>query len=142
MQGFKEFLLKTNALALAIGVIIGGAIGKVVSSLVSDIIMPPIGMLLGGVDMRGLFITLGSTQYKTIEEAKAAGAATINYGMFLNTIVDFVIIAFCIYMITKIAMKPAPAPPAPPAPPTKECAQCGESILAKAKKCRYCASPA
>jgi large conductance mechanosensitive channel len=138
MQGFKEFLLKTNALALAIGVIIGGAIGKVVSSLVNDIIMPPIGMLLGGVDMSSLFVTLGKTQYKTIEEAKAAGAATINYGNFLNSVVDFVIIAFCIYMITKIAMKPAPAPPPPP---MKECPQCAESIPAKAKKCRYCTSP-
>jgi len=138
MHGFKEFLLKTNALALAIGVIIGGAVGKVVSSLVSDILMPPIGKLLGGVDMSGLFVTVGAKQYDTIAEAKAAGAATINYGVFLNTIVDFVIISFCIYMITKIAMKPAPAAPGPA---MKECPQCAESILEKAKKCRYCTSP-
>jgi large conductance mechanosensitive channel len=120
-------------------VIIGGAIGKVVTSLVNDIIMPPIGMLLGGVDMKGLFVTLGKTQYDTIEEAKAAGAATINYGLFLNAVVDFVIIAFCIYMITKIAMKPAPTPPPPP---TKECQQCAEQIPVKAKRCKYCTSPA
>ncbi len=137
MKGFKEFLLKTNALALAIGVIIGGAVGKVVSSLVNDILMPPIGQVLGNVDFSSLFITLGTTQYATLAEAKAAGAATINYGSFLNTIIDFVIVAFCIYMITKIAMKPAPVPPGPD---MKDCPQCGESILARAKRCKHCTS--
>lgn len=138
MQGFKEFLLRTNALALAVGVIIGGAVGKVVGSLVSDVLMPPIGLLLGKVDFGSLFLNLGSTAYASLEEAKKAGAPTLNYGAFLNTIVDFVCIAFCVYMISKFAMKPA-APP-PPGPAMKDCPQCAEPILSVAKKCRYCTS--
>lgn len=135
MKGFREFLLQTNALALAVGVIIGGAVGKVVSSLVSDIIMPPIGLALGNVDFSNLFINLGGVPYASLDEAKKAGAATLNYGAFLNSVVDFIIVAFCIYFITKIAMKPAPAPA------MKPCGECAEQVLAAAKKCRYCASP-
>ena len=138
MKGFKEFLLKTNALALAVGVIIGGAVGKVVASLVSDILMPPIGFLLGNVDFSGLFLNIGRGAYVTLEEAKAAGAPTLNYGLFINSVVDFVIVAFCIYMITKLAMRPAPAPAGPA---MKTCPQCAESVLQAARKCRYCASP-
>jgi large conductance mechanosensitive channel len=138
MKEFKEFLLRTNALALAIGVIIGGAIGKVVSSLVSDILMPPIGLLLGNIDFSNLFLNLSTTHYATLDEAKKAGAPTLNYGLFINSIIDFVIIAFCIFLITRAAMKPQPAPPAPP---TKECPQCCEAIAKAAKKCRFCGSP-
>jgi len=138
MKEFKEFLLKTNALALAVGVIIGGAVGKVVSSLVSDILMPPLGLLLGNIDFSGLFLNLSATHYATLDEAKKAGAPTLNYGLFINTIIDFVIIAFCVFVITKIAMKPSPAPPGPP---TKECPQCCETVAKAAKKCRFCASP-
>ncbi len=138
MKGFKEFLLQTNALALAVGVIIGGVVGKVVSSLVTDILMPIIGIALGKVDFSNLFFALGGESFKTIAEAKAAGVSTINYGLFINTIIDFVVIAFCIFLITKIAMKPA-APP-PPGPDMKACGQCGEQILAVAKKCKYCTS--
>lgn len=138
MKEFKEFLLKSNALALAIGVIIGGAVGKVVSSLVSDILMPPIGLLLGNIDFSNLFLNLSTTHYATLDEAKKAGAPTLNYGMFINSIIDFIIIAFCIFLITKLAMRPQPAPPAPPA---KECPQCCESIAKAAKKCRFCGSP-
>ena len=139
MKGFKAFLLQTNALALAVGVIIGGAVGKVVGSLVNDILMPPIGLLLGEVDFSNLFVNLGSGAYQTLADARKAGAPTLNYGAFLNSVVDLVIIAFCVYMITKAAMKPAPAAPAPP---MKDCAQCLEKIAAAAKKCRYCASAA
>ena len=137
MKGFKEFLLQSNALALAIGVIIGGAVGKVVASLVTDLMMPVIGLLLGRVDFSNLFFTLGDGSFKTIAEAKAAGASTLNYGLFINTVIDFVVIAFCIYMITKAAMKPAPAPPGHA---MKDCGQCGETVLAAAKKCRFCTS--
>jgi large conductance mechanosensitive channel len=138
MKGFREFLLKTNALALAVGVIIGGAVGKVVASLVSDILMPPIGLLMGNVDFSGLFFNLGAGTYATLEEARAAGAPTLNYGLFINTTVDFIIVAFCVYMITKVAMTPAPAPAGPA---MKTCPQCAESVLQAARKCRYCASP-
>ena len=137
MKGFKQFLLQTNALALAIGVIIGGAVGKVVSSLVNDILMPPLGLLLGNVDFSNLFLNLGSGSYTSLTEAKKAGAATLNYGLFINTLIDFVIVSFCIYMITKTAMKPAPAPAGPA---MKSCPQCAESILASAKKCKFCTS--
>jgi len=137
MKGFKRFLMQTNSLALAIGVIIGGAVGKVVSSLVNDILMPPIGLLLGNVDFSGLFLNLGSTSYATLSEAKKAGAPTLNYGLFINTVIDFVIVSFCIFIITKIAMKPAPAPAGPA---TKGCPQCGEQILAVARKCKFCTS--
>lgn len=138
MKEFKEFLLKSNALALAVGVIIGGAVGKVVASLVSDILMPPIGLLLGNIDFSNLFLNLSTTAYATLDEAKKAGAPTLNYGLFINAITDFVIVAFCVFLMTKIAMKPAPAPPAPP---TKECPQCCEPIARAAKKCRYCGTP-
>ena len=139
MKGFKEFLLRTNALALAVGVIIGGAVGKVVSSLVNDVLMPPIGRLLGGVDLSNFFVNLGAGSYATLEEARKAGAPTLNYGVFVNTIIDFVIVSFCVFTISKIAMKPAPPPP--PGPAMKDCPQCAEKILASARKCKYCTSP-
>ena len=138
MKEFKEFLLKTNALALAVGVIIGAAVGKVVTSLVSDVLMPPIGLLVGNLDFSSLFLNLSSTHYATLDEAKKAGAPTLNYGLFINTVIDFVIVAGCVFLITKIAMRPQPAPAAPP---TKECPQCCESIAKAAKKCRHCGSP-
>ena len=105
MSGFKEFLLKQNALALAVGVIIGAAMGKVVSSLVNDVLMPVIGLLMGGVDFGGRFIALDGNDYPSLEAAKAAGAATMNYGLFINAVVDFVIVAFVVYMITTKLLK-------------------------------------
>jgi large conductance mechanosensitive channel len=109
MKEFKEFLLKTNALALAVGVILGGAVGKVVTSLVNDILMPPIGLLLGQVDFSQLFVDLSGRAYATLEEAQKAGAPTLNYGLFVNTLVDFVIVAFCVFLITKMVGKAAQA---------------------------------
>jgi large conductance mechanosensitive channel len=109
MKEFKEFLLKTNALALAVGVILGGAVGKVVTSLVNDVLMPPIGLLLGQVDFGQLFVDLSGGAYMTLEEAQKAGAPTLNYGMFINTLVDFVIVAFCIFIITKMVGKASQA---------------------------------
>ncbi|HZI93615.1 MAG TPA: large conductance mechanosensitive channel protein MscL [Patescibacteria group bacterium] len=128
---FKKFLLETNAFALAIGVIIGAAVGKVVSSMVSDLLMPLVGMLIPGGAWRTWQIVLS-----TDAEGKVANA--LNTGAFLGAVVDFVIIGFIVFMITKTIMKPAPAPA--PAP-TKICPQCVESVPAAARKCRYCASP-
>jgi large conductance mechanosensitive channel len=130
VQEFKDFLLKTNALALAIGVIIGGAVGKVVSSLVSDILMPIIGVLIPGGAWRELKFVLTTKPDGTIGNA-------ITYGQFIGSVVDFVIIAFCVFVVTKSLLKPAPASPAPE---TKSCPDCLESVPKAARKCRACGS--
>lgn len=130
IQEFKEFLLKTNALALAIGVIIGGAVGKVVSSLVSDILMPVIGLLIPGGAWRELKWVL------TMKPDGSPGNA-ITYGQFVGAIVDFVIISFCVFLITKALLKPGPAAPAPE---TKTCPDCLETVPKAATKCRACGS--
>jgi large conductance mechanosensitive channel len=122
LKEFKEFAMKGNVLDMAIGVIIGGAFGKIVSSLVSDVLMPPIGLLMGKVDFSSLFIDLSRTSPASLAAAKAAGAPTINYGVFLQSIFDFLIVAFVIFMLVKQVnrfKKEAP-PPAPPAPTTEE----------------------
>ena len=119
LKEFKEFAMKGNVLDMAIGVIMGGAFGKIVSSLVSDVLMPPIGLLLGGVDFTDLFINLSGTAQPSLVAAKAAGAPTLNYGVFLQTIFDFIIIAFVIFMFVKQMnrfKREAPAAPPPPPP--------------------------
>jgi len=137
---FKEFAMRGNVIDLAVGVIIGGAFGKIVSSLVQDVIMPPIGLLLRGVDFTNLFIALNGKHYDTLPAAKADGVPTINYGLFLNNVIDFLIVAFCIFLlvqqINRWTKKPEPAA----APTTKECPQCAMMILIKAKKCPHCTS--
>lgn len=123
LKEFKQFAVKGNAVDMAVGIIIGGAFGKIVTSLVNDIIMPPIGRLLGNVDFTNLFISLGEGEYATLDAAKAAGAATLNYGMFVNTILDFVIVAFSIFLVIKglnAAKKKEEAKPAAPAKPPAE----------------------
>ncbi|TKB60595.1 MAG: large-conductance mechanosensitive channel protein MscL [Nitrospira sp.] len=125
LKEFKEFAMKGNVLDMAIGVIMGGAFGKIVSSLVSDVLMPPIGLALGGVDFTGLFINLSGAAQPSLVAAKAAGAATINYGVFLQTILDFIIIAFVIFMFVKQMNRfkreaPAAPPPPPPGPTNEE----------------------
>ncbi|OGF12840.1 MAG: hypothetical protein A2W00_14745 [Candidatus Eisenbacteria bacterium RBG_16_71_46] len=132
LNEFKSFLLKTNALALAIGVIIGAAVGKVVSSLVADVLMPVIGLGIPGGAWRELNWVLTTNPDGSVKSA-------ITYGAFLGNVVDFVIIAFVVFMITKSLLKPAPAPAAPP---TKKCPECLEEIPAAARKCRMCSSPA
>ena len=120
-QEFKEFVLRGNVVDLAVGVVIGGAFGKIVDSLVKDVVMPPIGLLLGGVDFKHLYINLGSGSYETLEAAEKAGAPLIKYGAFINTAVDFLIIAFAIFVaikaINKLKRAQPAAPPAPAAPP-------------------------
>jgi large conductance mechanosensitive channel len=140
LKEFKEFAMRGNVLDMAVGIIIGAAFGKIVSSLVDDVIMPPIGRALGHVDFSNLFINLGETHYATIPEAKAHGAATLNYGLFLNTIVNFLIVAFAIFLLLRVAnrwlVKPAPAA----VPATRDCPLCAMPIPLAAKKCGHCAS--
>lgn len=124
LKEFKEFAMKGNVLDMAIGVIMGGAFGKIVSSLVSDVLMPPIGLLMGRVDFSSLFINLSDTPHPSLVAAKAAGAPTLNYGVFLQSVFDFLIIAFAIFILVKQVNRfrreaPAP-PPAPPPGPTNE----------------------
>lgn len=141
LKEFKEFALRGNVVDLAIGVIIGGAFGKIISSLVNDIIMPPIGMLLGGVNFKDLFLSLDGNKFASLADAQAAGAATLNYGQFISVIIDFLIIAFVIFLvvrgINRLSRKPAPAPAAPT---TKDCLYCFTSIPIKATRCPHCTS--
>jgi len=136
---FKEFVIRGNVLDMAVGIIIGAAFGKIVTSFVGDILMPPLGLLLGKMDFANLFVDLKGGQYPTLAAAKAAGAATINYGVFLNTIVDFMLVGFAVFLIVRQANKlkrqPAPAPPA-----TKECVFCYSAIPIKATRCPNCTS--
>jgi large conductance mechanosensitive channel len=134
---FREFAVKGNAMDLAVGVIIGAAFGKIVSSLVADIIMPPVGMVLGKVDFTNMYVSLTGQHYASLKDAKDAGAATLNYGVFLNNVVDFVIVAFCVFILVRQINRlrgPAPAP----APATKDCPSCLMAIPVKATKCGHC----
>jgi large conductance mechanosensitive channel len=140
LKEFKEFALRGNVLDLAIGVIIGGAFGKIVSSFVSDVLMPPIGKLLGGVDFSNLFVVLGPGEYATLAAAKEAGAATLNYGSFINTLIDFLIIAFSIFLVVKAVNRAMPKPAPAAAPAMKDCPHCCSSIPAKATRCAHCTS--
>jgi large conductance mechanosensitive channel len=122
-QEFKAFIARGNVIDLAVGIIMGVAFGSIVTSLVNDIIMPPIGVLLGGVDFSSYFINLSSTHYDTLAAAKAAGAPTINYGVFINSVINFLIVAFAIFVLVKQVnrfMKKPEAAPAPAAPPRSE----------------------
>jgi large conductance mechanosensitive channel len=138
LKEFKAFAMRGNVLDLAVAVIIGGAFGKIVSSFVNDVLMPPFGLLLGGANFTNLFIALDGQTYESLEVAKAAGAATLNYGVFINTIIDFIIIAFVIFLIVNAANKMKK--PAPAAPTTKECPHCFSTISLKATRCPNCTS--
>jgi large conductance mechanosensitive channel len=141
LKEFKEFALKGNVLDMAVGVVIGTAFGKIVTSLVNDLIMPMVGMLLGKVDFTNLFISLDGVAYKSLEEAKKIGAATINYGVFLNTILDFLIIAFSIFFVIKQLNRFKKKQEAiKPEVTTKECPYCISEIPLKATRCPKCTS--
>lgn len=139
LKEFRDFAMRGNVLDMAIGVIIGGAFGKIVSSLVSDVLMPPLGLLLGRVDFSSLFVNLSGTPQPSLAAAKAAGAPTLNYGVFLQTVFDFIIIAFVIFMLVKQVNRFKKQPPAGP-PTTKDCPHCLSTIPIKATKCAYCTS--
>jgi large conductance mechanosensitive channel len=139
LKEFKEFVMRGNVLDLAVGIVIGAAFGKIVTSLVNDIVMPPIGVILGKVDFSNLFIDLSGGQHPTVAAAKAAGAATINYGLFLNTVVDFLIVAFVIFLVIKQANR-FKRQPAAAAATTKDCPFCCTAIPIPAKRCPHCTS--
>ncbi|MBT1077095.1 large conductance mechanosensitive channel protein MscL [Geobacter grbiciae] len=139
MQEFKEFAVKGNVVDLAVGVIIGGAFGKIVTSFVSDIVMPPLGLAMGKVNFTDLFINLSDKPFDSLKAAKDAGAPVISYGVFINTMIDFIIIAFVIFLVIKqinrMKKEPAPAPPN-----TKDCPHCLSAVPIKATKCAFCTS--
>lgn len=138
---FRAFIMRGNVLDLAVGIIVGAAFSKIVSSFVSDVLTPFISLALGKVDFSNLFIAFNGDHYNTLEEAKKAGVATLNYGMFLNAIIDFLIISFAIFMIVKAANKLKKQEEAAPViPTTKECPECASTIPIKAKRCPQCTS--
>ena len=145
LKEFKEFAMRGNVVDMAVGIIIGAAFGTIVKSLVADIIMPPIGLLLGNVDFSNLFIVLkqGATAgpFATIAEAQKAGAVTINYGMFANTVISFLIVAFAVFLLIRAINKLQREEEAPPEEPTtKECPHCLSTIPIKATRCGHCTS--
>lgn len=140
IKEFKEFAMKGNMIDLAIGVIIGGAFGKVVTSIVNDVVMPPIGLLLGKVNFSDLFISLNGKHYDSLAAAKEAGAATLNYGLFINTLLDFLIVSFVIFITVKQLNRLRKKQEEKPEPKkeTKECPECLSEIPKLAVRCKYC----
>jgi len=142
LKELKEFAMRGNVMDLAVGIILGIAFGGIVNSLVNDVIMPPIGKILGGVDFSDLFINLSGGHYDTLAAAKEAGAATINYGLFINAVINFIIVAFAVFLLVK-AVNRATAPKKevkPADPTTKECPFCITTIPIKATRCPHCTS--
>jgi large conductance mechanosensitive channel len=142
LKEFKAFVMRGNVIDLAVAVIIGAAFGKIISSLVSDMLMPPIGLIIGKVDFSGLYANLSGTSYPSLVAAKAAGAPTINYGLFLNATIDFLIVAFVLFMVIRTTnhmqqkLIKAEAPP----PATKDCPYCYSAIPVQATRCGHCTS--
>jgi large conductance mechanosensitive channel len=137
---FKEFAMRGNVLDMAVGIVIGAAFGGIVTSFVQDILMPPIGRLLGHVDFSNLFISLSDNHYDTLAAAKAAGAATLNYGLFLNTVINFLIVAFAIFLLIRQVNRFAPKPAPAAAPTTRDCPYCLTPVPLKATRCAHCTS--
>ncbi|WP_455372052.1 large conductance mechanosensitive channel protein MscL [Limibacillus halophilus] len=142
LKEFKDFAMRGNVVDMAVGIIIGAAFGAIVKSLVTDVIMPPIGLLLGGVDFTNIFITLSGGDYASLAEAQEAGAATINIGVFINQVISFIIVAFAVFLliraINNLKKKEEEAPA--PEPDSKDCPYCLSSIPIKATRCAHCTS--
>ena len=145
LKEFKEFAMRGNVVDMAVGIVIGGAFGTIIKSLVSDVLMPPIGLLMGGVDFSNLFLTIKDAgtggPFHSLADAQAAGAVTINYGMFINNIISFIIVAFALFMVIRAMNKLKREEEAPPAEPTtKDCPYCHSTIPIKAIRCGHCTS--
>jgi len=141
LKEFKEFAMRGNVVDMAVGIILGAAFGKIVTSFVGDVLMPPLGLLLGKVDFTNLFVNLSGKSYASLAEAKAAGAATLNVGVFINTVIDFILVAFAIFLLVKQVNRLRREPEAAPAAPTtKECLFCLSTIPVKATRCPHCTS--
>ncbi len=137
LDEFKKFAIKGNVLDMAVGIVIGGAFGTIVKSLVDDIIMPIVGKLIGNIDFTNLYINLSGGEYASLEAAKSAGAATINYGIFINAVISFLIVAWALFMIVK-AFNKLKTEEAPAAPAEKQCGKCMSKINIKATRCAFC----
>jgi large conductance mechanosensitive channel len=140
LKEFRDFAVKGNVIDLAVAVIMGGAFGPIVTSLVNDIIMPPIGLILGKVDFKDLFLNLGGQTYTSLAAAKEAAAPVIAYGSFLNTVINFLIVSFAIFLLVKQVNRLKKPAPAPPPPSTKECPYCISAVPLKATRCGHCTS--
>jgi len=140
LKEFKEFAMKGNVVDMAIGIIIGAAFGKIVSSLVGDVLMPPIGRLMGNLDFSNLFFALNGQTYESLKAAKDAGAPTINYGTFLNTVLEFLIVAFVIFLMVRQINRLKTPVPAPPTEDARDCPFCISRIPTKATRCPHCTS--
>jgi large conductance mechanosensitive channel len=140
LKEFKEFALKGNVLDLAIGVVIGAAFGKIVSSFVEDILMPPIGMLMGNRDFTNAFVALDGRHFDTLAQAKAAAAPTLNYGLFFNNVIDFLIVAFAIFLVIKQINRFKRAPAEVETPTMRDCPECLSAIPQAARRCKFCSA--
>ena|ERR1022692_2628067 len=140
LKDFKEFIMRGNVLDLAIAVIVGAAFGAIVNSMVSDVLMPPMGLVLGHVDFKDLFLSLNGQTYASLAAAKAAGAPVLAYGQFINTVINFLVIAFVVFLVVKQVSRFKKPASAPAAPATKECPYCASTIAEKAVRCPQCTS--
>jgi large conductance mechanosensitive channel len=135
---FKKFIMRGSVFDMAVGIIIGAAFTSVVQSLVNDVLMPPVGRVLGGVDFAGLFINLGPGTYETLAEAQEAGAATINYGLFINAVLSFLIVALVVFLLVKAFNRMQKEEETPSEPTTKKCPECLSEIPVQARRCAFC----
>ncbi|HUJ15233.1 MAG TPA: large conductance mechanosensitive channel protein MscL [Thermoanaerobaculia bacterium] len=141
IKEFREFAIKGNVMDLAVAVVIGAAFGKIVSSFVDDILMPPLGILVGQHDFSQYFVTLSAGHYPSLAQAKAAGAATLNYGMFINTVINFLIIALAIFLVVRSINKLTRKPAEKTTPTMRDCPECLSPIPMKAARCKFCSAP-